>query len=346
MSIMLIGEAYGEQEEREGRPFVGSSGYILNGLLSQVGISRSECHITNVFNLRPQPRNDIMNLCGTKAEGIKGMPALVKGKYALAEYTPELTRLYREINEKNPNIIVALGATAAWAVCGSTGIRAIRGAPCGTTSPASAATGVVLNRTFKVLPTYHPAAVSRDWSLRPIVLSDLDKAKRFSGTPELTRPSRKIWIEPTLGDLRTFHYEHIRNASLLSIDIETKGGQITCIGFAPSPDVGIVVPFYAEPQNGKYLDGNYWPDIKSELEAWSWVRKWCQYPGVFQNGMYDMHVLWRSYGITCNPREDTMLMHHAMQPEMEKGLGFLGSIYTDEPSWKFMRKVDTLKKED
>jgi hypothetical protein len=33
-----------------------------------------------------------------------------------------------------------------------------------------------------------------------------------------------------------------------------------------------------------------------------------------------------------------MLLHHAIHPEMRKGLGFLGSIYTDEPSWKLMRK--------
>jgi hypothetical protein len=42
-----------------------------------------------------------------------------------------------------------------------------------------------------------------------------------------------------------------------------------------------------------------------------------------------------------------MLLAHAMQPEMEKSLGFLGSIYTDEPAWKFMgRRGETLKAED
>jgi hypothetical protein len=42
-----------------------------------------------------------------------------------------------------------------------------------------------------------------------------------------------------------------------------------------------------------------------------------------------------------------MLLHHALQPEMDKGLGFLGTVYTDELPWKFMRtKHETLKKED
>jgi hypothetical protein len=52
-----------------------------------------------------------------------------------------------------------------------------------------------------------------------------------------------------------------------------------------------------------------------------------------------MTFCWKNYGIpTPAPAEDTMLLHHAMQPEMEKGLGFLASVYTDEASWKFMRK--------
>ena len=67
-----------------------------------------------------------------------------------------------------------------------------------------------------------------------------------------------------------------------------------------------------------------------------------------QNFSYDMQYFWRTVGITC-PKffGDTMLLHHALQPELEKGLGFLGSIYTNEPSWKFMRQEHfTLKKGD
>jgi hypothetical protein len=73
-------------------------------------------------------------------------------------------------------------------------------------------------------------------------------------------------------------------------------------------------------------------------------------PKIAQNGLYDLNILWRSYGITVrNFEEDTMLLHHALQPESEKGLGFLGSVYTDEASWKMMRtksKVTKFKKED
>jgi len=41
-----------------------------------------------------------------------------------------------------------------------------------------------------------------------------------------------------------------------------------------------------------------------------------------------------------------MLLHHALQPESLKGLGFLGSIYTDESNWKLMRKSTTIKRDE
>lgn len=342
--IMLVGEAWGAEEALQQRPFVGKSGWLIKQFLAQSGIRFEECYCTNVFNLQPQPSNDISNLCGPKSEGIFGMPALVKGKYADAKYTPELRRLYEEINAVNPNIIIALGATASWALLGTSGIKSIRGASIGTTSPATAACGVGLARTFKVLPTYHPTAVLREWSLRPIVLADLDKARRFSSTPDITRPSRNIWIEPTLEDLETYERDFILPAKRLSIDIETKGDQITCIGFAPSIDSALVIPFWSASKK----DGNYWDSLEDELTAWEYVRRWCGLrPSVFQNGLYDIHRLWRTYGIKCTLAEhDTMLLHHAQQPEMEKGLAFLATIYTDEASWKFMSKTDTLKKED
>ncbi len=328
--IMLVGEAWGEKEEEQHQPFVGTAGWILDGMLSNVGLHRRDCHLTNVFNLRPHPSNDVKNLCGSKAEGIKGYPALVKGKFVRAEYQPELDRLYREIREVNPNVVVALGATAAWALLKSTGIKAIRG------SIAFSDPSLPLPRQFKILPTYHPAAIAREWTNRPVGIADLDKAKRESTTPEFRRPVREIWTYPTLADLAEYEQRYILPSELLSNDIETWQNQITCIGFSPSPNHGIVIPFISELRQGK----SYWPSIEEELEAWNYVRRWLALkPSIFQNGMYDIQFLWRSYKIPVPlAMEDTMLLHHAFQPEMEKGLGFLASIYTDEQSWKFMRK--------
>lgn len=326
--IVIVGEAWGEEEAREGKPFVGSSGKFLKVLLRRVGISLDDCYLTNVFNLRPPGGNDISNLCGPSGEAIPGMPRLANGKYVRAEYAPELSRLHREIENCAPNLVIALGGTASWALCRTSGIKKIRGAPLLSTDGR------------KVLPTYHPAAVLREYTLMPVLMADLSKAKREALFPEVRRPPREFWLEPTLDDLAAFE-PHLFAMQKVSIDIETWQQQITCIGFGDASRA-IVVPFCC-----RQGDGNYWPTLEAEREAWRYVRRWCQLPALGQNFLYDIKYLWSKYGIPVpNPVDDSMLLHHSLQPEMEKGLGFLGSVYTDEPAWKFMRKTATLKTED
>lgn len=329
MSILIVGEAWGEKEAETGTPFVGASGWLLDQMLAQAGIVRRDCILTNVFNLRPAG-NDVKTLCGNKGEAIPGLPALVKGKYVRREYAGELERLFNEVKQAQPNVVIALGATAAWAFLHSSGIKTIRGA----VAPAAAPVEQRLGRPLKVLPTYHPAMVLRDFGARPVVVSDLGKAKRESLSPDLCRPLREIWTHPTLEDLHEYERTRLVGADLVAADIETAQDQITCIGFSPRPGSAIVIPFF------RGANGHYWQTPGEEKEALAIVRRWlATYPTVFQNGMYDIHFLWRKYGIPVpKAAEDTMLLHHAWQPELEKGLGFLATIYTDELSWKFMRK--------
>lgn len=335
-NILILGEFMTHKDYEEGYIFAGGSGWMLKTLMNYVGLSFNECHKTYVFLQMPQ-KGELAGFCGKKDEGVKGLPALSRAGYMLPKYQHELDRLYAEINRMDPNVILALGPAASWALLGTTGLKAIRGAPAASTAPQ-------LKRPYKVIPTYSPNAVNRDYSLRPIVLSDLDKLRRESGYPEVVRPSRKIWLEPTLGDLYEYEREFIHHSNQLSIDIETKGRIITCIGFAPDKHSAIVVPFFSE----RRKDNNYWSTLHEEVEAWNWVRRMCALKkAVGQNFIYDMNFLWTEYGITVpKASDDTMLLHHALQLEMPKALGFLATLYTDEASWKFMRKNDTIKKED
>lgn len=335
MDIVIVGEAYGEHEEREQAPFVGPTGWELTRLLDEAGIDRGDCFLTNVFNLRPRG-NKIENLCGPKANGVRGYPSIGKSLYVSNEYTSQLTRLAGEIDSIEPNIIIAMGNVACWALLGNIGITKIRGTTCYSTHTV---------RDYKVLPTYHPAAIFREYSLRPVVVMDLLKAERESRFPDIRRPMRSIWIEPTLEDLEVFYEQHIKGCEWLSVDIETAGNQVTCIGFAPCERVSLVVPF----TDWRNKTRSYWPDANSEIVAWHFVRRLCEgdTPKVFQNGLYDIAFLYRSMGIkVANAMHDTMLLHHALQPESLKSLGFLGSLYTDEGNWKQMREVKTIKRED
>lgn len=345
MTIMLIGDFYEDEDLQTGEPFSGSLGYILKSMLRQIGIEFRDCYRTCVIREVPKGRQDITSFCGPRTEGIPGLPGIIRGKYIRAEYANHLRRLYYEINTINPTIIVPLGGPATWTVLGVSGIKAVRGSTAASVDTIAKGVGSSLVRDYKVLPTYDPAAIRRDWSLRAVGLSDFNKVRHESTFPEVVRPAREIWLEPTLDDLERFEQEYFRDAPYLSTDIETKGGQMTCIGFAPSPDRAIVIPFWSARQ----ADGNYWRSHEQEMAALRIVRRWCEtYPTVFQNGMYDMHYLWKVYGIrTMNFHGDTMLLHHALQPEMPKALGFLATLYTNEASWKFMRTAnETLKKED
>lgn len=340
--IVILGEAWGEEEERLGLPFVGASGNELNRMLEEAGISRADCHLTNVFNLRPKPTNDIKNLGTAKQLSHVPMPEMSKGIYLQDQFYPELKRLYQELEDIKPNLVIALGNTAIWALTGNYGIRTIRG------TVMESSIGVP---GLKVLPTYHPAAVLRDWSMRPVVVADLMKAARQSKFPEVRRPARELWIEPTLRDIEFFYQTHVIGKSKkLSIDIETGLGykSITCVGFAPSEKLALVIPFYDPRKPG----GSYWPTAHQEKLAWQWVAKLMQHvedPEIEilgQNFLFDINWLWTKASATPkNFVRDTMLKAHAMNPELEKGLGFLGSVHTDEPAWKLMRgKTNSTKR--
>jgi uracil-DNA glycosylase len=362
--IICLGEAYGVNEAKIEAGFVGASGIELLHQLSEAKILtltstdadyirsfynsgdprqldmiwrlHPEVVRLNVFNLHP-PGNNIEALCGPKEQRIAGYPALIKGKFVRGELQHHLEHLAESINHHDPNLIIALGNTPLWALCGLTGISKIRG----TTRLSSHTVA-----DFKVLPTYHPAAVLRQWELRPTTIIDLIKAKREAEFPEIRRPQREIWIEPGIDDIHRFYDEFIVGCSLLSIDIETSGNAITCIGFAPTPRHALVIPFF----DARRKNRNYWADENDEKRAWRFVKDTLCDRGIkklFQNGLFDVAFLWRSMGIKVyGACEDTMLLSHALQPESLKGLGFLGSIHSDESSWKADHRRSTSIKRD
>ena len=332
--IAIIGEAPGEVEDRTGIPFQGSAGVELKKMLSEAGLSFSDCSVLNVFEERP-PKNNVLAFCKTKKEMPKGYntPFLQKGKYVCPEHLPHVERLHKELEELKPNLILALGNTACWALLGSVGITKLRGTICAS-------------QWGKVLPTFHPAAVLRQWEYRPIVLFDLLKAKREMEYPEIRLPKRSIWINPTLVDLEDFK-PHLVNADIIAFDIETRGKEISCISFAPSPDLAIVVPF----QDKRKPGWSYWETKEEERKAWDFVRWVLSLPckKLAHNGNYDIQWLWKQMGFALRGEyEDTMLLHHSLYPELQKSLGFLGSIYTNEAAWKLLRvsAKETTKGED
>lgn len=331
--IAIVGEGWGEQEALAGKPFLGYGGQELTRMLIEADIPRKECFLTNVLALRI---SKIADVCVKKAECGSAYPFTHLGKvgqYLAPQYLPELERLREELETVKPNLIVALGATACWALLGTNGLRSLRG---------TVATGSLVAR--KVLPTYHPSGLIRDWANRPIAVADLIKAKKESAFPEVKRPQRFILVNPTIDECQQWIDQHVRNEC--ACDIETKFGMIEMIGFSAGPQHAMVVPFWDRKKGG-----NYWPSHGTEKDARQVVARILESPKIvkiFQNGLYDLQYLIKEGYRPTNCREDTMLLHHALFPELQKGLGFLGSVYTSEPAWKLMRgkKITEMKKDD
>ncbi len=314
VGIALLGEAPGENEAIKGEPFIGSAGRLLDGLLKVSGIDRSSCWVGNVFSERP-PGNSVDFFF--KKKGI-----------LKEEWQHELARLQDELTELAPNIVIAMGATALWAMTGLQGISKQR--------------GTILESTLvpglKVLPTYHPAFVLRQWQYRPTVGKDFMKALIESKSSTIIRPERELWIRPTLEDL--YEFDRYMQVKRVAADIETSYPfttlrQILCVGFAPSPSMAIVVPFVDKTKK----NWSYWETLDEECEALEWCAKHLTSAKakIGQNFLYDVQWLDKMFGIKVRGRiDDTMFMAHALQPELEKSLGYLSSMYTNEASFKTM----------
>lgn len=101
--VVLVGEAPGEQEDRLGRPFVGRSGQLLDRLLGEAGLDRSDVWITNTVKARPvQFEGDRKRNRAPKVSEIKAWSRC----------------LHEELRLIQPRVLVGLGAVAGQALVG------------------------------------------------------------------------------------------------------------------------------------------------------------------------------------------------------------------------------------
>lgn len=147
--LMLVGEAPGPQEDREGRPFVGKSGQLLERVLTELGLDRSrDVWISNVVKVWPTRR---------QGRSLRTRPPNAAERQASWPFFEREVRLIR------PKALLLLGGTAAKAVLGRSAVRMrdIR--------------GKWLETPFGIpaLVTYHPSYILRMQGMRP------DEAERL-----------------------------------------------------------------------------------------------------------------------------------------------------------------------
>ncbi|CAA7621400.1 uracil-DNA glycosylase family protein [Magnetospirillum sp. UT-4] len=152
--VMVIGEAPGQDEDRQGLPFVGRSGKLLDRMLASIGLDRSTTYITNVVPWRPlenrKPSPDEVAVC---------MPFVA-----------------RHIELVDPQLLILLGGASASALLARhEGIMRLRGRWFDYSSPG-------LPRPVPAMATYHPAYLLRTPAAKRDAWRDLLQVKkRLSG---------------------------------------------------------------------------------------------------------------------------------------------------------------------
>lgn len=331
--IMLVGEAWGENEECTGEPFSGTSGQELNRILHEAGIMRSECYTTNVVNLRP-PFNDLTKWIPEKKSDISSIHVDLLGKKVHPYVKVGYDILLREISMVKPKVIVALGNTPLWALGGVKGVLKWRGSilPYGDSQ--------------FLIPTLHPAYVLRQWEGRVLMVNDLKRARRQLTNP-VTPPKWNFILSPSLPqvfDVIEGLYLRMQGGEVLwiDLDIETVGGHIRCLGLSWSRCDAVCIPFAT---NGLHV--HYWKTPEEEGMVVYSLYKLLTHKNVrvrWQNGLYDAQYIYRHWHFIPRNGQDTMLSHHAMWAGMPKSLSFQASLYCEHYIyWKEMYRTATLK---
>lgn len=141
--LMFVGEAPGEDEDKQGEPFVGRAGQLLTKIIEAIGMTREQVYIANVIKCRPpgnrNPEPDEVDTCEPY--------------------------LFRQIAAIQPRVIVALGKFAAQSL-----LR--------TTEPITRMRGRVFEfRGALLVPTFHPAYLLRNPPAKREVWEDMKKVR-------------------------------------------------------------------------------------------------------------------------------------------------------------------------
>ena len=316
--IAIIGEASGKRELLEGKCFVGPSGKLLWALLARLGVSEDSTYATNLIKTA-SPSDPLRSMSYSSLEQWRRVLHI------------ELSQL------SNCNVYLALGATALWALT-DLGIGSITNWR-----------GSLLRTTFdqcKMIASLHPANILRSPENLHLLQRDLAVAVFESISATLTEQREQYKIFPTLAECLEA-LALARSAGEYAFDIETaRGGICTCISFAwGTENKAICIP----------LSGvTYWnaQDFSVILKALQATLGDPTCTKIGQNVSYDIIGL-KSLGLEVKPPiEDTMHMHHAIDPdplgtsfkyggEDQKkkkagghSLAFQASMYTNRSFWK------------
>jgi DNA polymerase I-like protein with 3'-5' exonuclease and polymerase domains len=271
----------------------------------------------------------------------------VRDKLVLPPVKDGVELLKREIELCQPNVIVAFGNAALWALTGKWGIRSWRGSVIACDLPLN------LDYQPKVIPLVSPSMILKQWSERPIFIHDLQRVKKESVSRDVTPLNYDFIIQPNFGQasatLATLQRQVERGPMELSVDIETRAGHIDCIGFAWSKTEAICIPLMVNLVKGKVTDSHYWTEAEEALLLYR-IYRLLTHPNcrvIGQGFWYDAQYTLRHWHFVPNLWQDTMISQHSCFSTMKKSLDFLSSMYCENHVfWKDENKEANEKLDD
>lgn len=341
VSVVIVGGFPSSEDVSASEPFSGRQGKFLNWGLGNAELYRPRLWLTNVLSTNP-PAGDVSH---------PNVEAAIEAERD--SFREEVEYLCRERAAK---IFLLMGTMAmnAFGLYGD--VSKYRGSVYVFDTVRWQETTAVDENTIFLLPTYHPSYLVRNkWTksgggkadLTAVWLDDLSKAKKIA-KEGWTPPQERFNLTPTFEDVRRYVEERIAAQDLIAVDIETTGfepedGSIVCVGLAHTSEDAIVVPFLGE------RGAHYWPlDVGRNVQEL--LSRLFEEGGglLLQNALFDVPYL-RAKGYRIPPgavKHDTLLLHHAVSPELPHKLGFIVSQYGTTPYWKdeFQNRDTTIVK--
>jgi uracil-DNA glycosylase len=163
--LMFVGEAPGFHEDRQGVPFVGQAGKLLDGLLAGVGLKREDVYIANVLKCRPPGNRD------PQADEIESCEP----------------HLFRQIELIEPKVIATLGNFAT---------KLLSGRPLGITRVHGQEQELAIaGRSVVLYPLYHPAAALYTPAMLKVLEADFARLPAILGG-EASEPAPVVELVP------------------------------------------------------------------------------------------------------------------------------------------------------
>jgi len=327
--VMIIGEAAGTTEEIKHEPFCGWSGQFLREMCERAGLAWSDLRVDNVVQYQPN-KNNFSVFYSDKQQR--------QPTYELLAWWADLRQ---RILEVRPKVIIAAGDHPLFALTGNRFSTQWRGSVVPYES-----------QDFHcwIVPIVHPSFARRCYNMTSskrketrqpwfyITVYDLIKAKRVSegGWKPLERVEK---IFPAYYE--TMEYLELLEAlpqdSMITTDVETlRREHIKCVGVTHRKDYAMCIPFVKNSLGAPFYSLQQEAEVWKKLDRVFNTHRMCNQTIAFDHAMF-----WRDIGLNFTESIflDTAILHALLYPELKHDLGFLASIYTDMPYFKYLGRM-------